>query len=354
KFNLNAPLNILKADGGTIAFTTSRTNPVQTILSGPAASVMGIIALSSISEDAIILDIGGTTTDIAIFAAGAPLLEKDGASFASRATSIRAIKTCSIGIGGDSLIAINKEGEITVGPQRQGPPMALAGDAPTLIDACNIVGLSTLGDREKSFAGFAHLAEKSPLEAEQLAQRALEIALKTIHDQSSQLLDEINQKPAYTVAEIIHGEKIVPQKLFVMGGPALVLAPELEKSFNLETVVPENFAIANAVGAALTKPTMEAELFADTGKKRMFIPSLDFKKEIDSSYSLAEAKEDGILALTEYLKKNHFSSDETPEIEVVTAEEFNMVDDYAIGSKSIRVCCQLKPGLENNYLLHQG
>jgi N-methylhydantoinase A/oxoprolinase/acetone carboxylase beta subunit len=311
---------------------------------------MGIIALSAISEDAIILDIGGTTTDIAIFAQGTPLLDRDGAGFANRKTSIRAIKTASIGIGGDSLIAINKKGEITVGPQRQGAPLAFSGPAPTLIDACNVKGLCTLGDSEKSFSGFAQLAEKISLEASQLADAALKIALKAIHENCFQLLNKINQKPVYTVAEIIHGKKIEPRKLFVMGAPAQVLAPELEKMFQLETVVPENFAVANAVGAALTRPTMAAELFADTGKKLVLIPALDYKKEIDSSYSLAQAKEDLICALTEYLKINHYVDHAVPEIEVVTAEEFNMVDDYSIGSKSIRISCQIKPSLETDYL----
>ncbi len=350
KFNLEAPLNILKADGGTIDFANSRSKPVETILSGPAASVMGIIALSAISEDAIILDIGGTTTDIAIFAQGTPLLDKDGAGFANRKTSIRAIKTASIGIGGDSLITIDEKGEISVGPQRQGAPLAFSGPALTLIDACNVKGLCSLGDSKKSFSGCGQLAEKISLGALQLADTALTTALKTIHEKSLQLLDEINQKPVYTVAEIIHGQKIVPQKLFIMGAPADVLAPELEKIFSLETIVPKNFAIANAVGAALTRPTMAAELFADTGKKRMFIPALDYKKEIDRSYSLAQAKEDLIRILTEYLKENHYIDKAVPEIEVVTAEEFNMVDDYSISSKSIRVSCQIKPSLETDYL----
>jgi len=350
KFKLEAPLNILKADGGTINFENSRSKPVETILSGPAASVMGIIALSAISEDAIILDIGGTTTDIAIFAQGAPLLDRDGAGFANRKTSIRAIKTASIGIGGDSLVAINDKGEISVGPQRQGVPLAFSGPAPTLIDACNIKGLCALGDPEKSLSGFARLAEKISLETPQLADIVLKTALQTIHDKSLQLLDEINQKPVYTVAEIIHGQKIVPQKLFIMGAPAEVLAPELNKIFSLKTVVPENFAIANAIGAALTRPTMAAELFADTGKKRMFIPALDYKKEIGRSYSITQAKEDLICVLTEYLKENHYIDKAVPEIEIVTAEEFNMVDDYSIGSKSIRVSCQIRPSLETDCL----
>ncbi|MCX7634744.1 MAG: hydantoinase/oxoprolinase family protein, partial [Syntrophales bacterium] len=72
---LTVPIYILKADGGTTAITQSTEYPVQTILSGPAASIMGILGMCHPQEDAVALDIGGTTTDIAVFADGVPLLE---------------------------------------------------------------------------------------------------------------------------------------------------------------------------------------------------------------------------------------------------------------------------------------
>ena len=350
KHHLNAPLNILKADGGTIDFKDSRNHPIQTILSGPAASVMGIIALSSISKDAIILDIGGTTTDIAIFANGAPLLEKEGVNFGGRATSVRAIDTHSIGIGGDSAITIGLDGKIMVGPQRMGPPMALSGPQPTLIDACNVKGLCRLGHSEKSFAGLKELAQQNQLTVEQLADEALDIALKTIQSETNKLLETINQRPVYTVEEVIHGEKISPQRLYIMGGPAAILAPLLGQIFALETEVPDNFAVANAIGAALTKTTMEIELFADTGKKIMLIPNLDIKRKISSSYSLSEAQHDGVGEMVKYLKENGHPEIKDEDVSVVEAEAFNMVDDYAVGSKTIRVSCQIRPGLEKDYL----
>ncbi len=350
KYNLNAPVNILKADGGTIDFNNSRNHPIQTILSGPAASVMGIIALSSITEDAIILDIGGTTTDIAIFANGEPLLEKDGVSFGGRATSVRAIDTHSIGIGGDSAITFDQNGKIMVGPKRFGPPLALGGSQPTLIDACNVKKLCTLGNCENSFTGLQTVAEKNQLTVAELADKVLELTITTIQNETNNLLDTINQKPVYTVEEVVHGQKITPQKIYVMGGPATILAQSLGQLFNLETEVPENFAVANAIGAALTRTTMEIELFADTGKKVMFIPNLDIKQKVDSSYSLNQAQKDGVNALAQHLKKNGHPEIQNDNVSVVEAEAFNMVDDYSVGSKTIRVSCQIRPGLETKYL----
>ena len=349
KFHITAPLNILKADGGTIDLAHSRAQPAQTILSGPAASVMGIIALCRIAEDAIILDIGGTTTDIAIFADGAPLLEADGIAFGGRPTLIRAIRTHSLGIGGDSAISRDDDGRLRLGPERLGPPLALGGPEPTLIDAANQAGLCQIGDTAASARGLAELASHSGTTAEKAAQTIIALAVDAIRDETLRLLEEINSRPAYTVAEILHAQKIEPRKLYVMGGPAALLAPELERAFGLACEVPENFAVANAVGAALTRTTMESELFADTGRQSLLIPNLGIDRKIDSRYTLEQAREEGCSELLRFLAGCGHRDLGIEEITVVEAEAFNMVDDYAAASKTIRVSCQIRPGLEPDY-----
>ena len=100
KFGLNIPVYILKADGGTILIDQSLDCPVQTIHSGPAAGIMGVLATTRMKEDAVALDIGGTTTDISVFADGVPLLEPSGVEINGRKTLIRGLYTKSIGVGG--------------------------------------------------------------------------------------------------------------------------------------------------------------------------------------------------------------------------------------------------------------
>ena len=91
---LEAPIYILKADGGTFDIRQSVEHPVQTILSGPAASIMGILSLADCSgSDAIALDMGGTTTDIALLADGVPLLEPLGVTIEGHKTLIRGLET---------------------------------------------------------------------------------------------------------------------------------------------------------------------------------------------------------------------------------------------------------------------
>ncbi|MBP9944701.1 MAG: hydantoinase/oxoprolinase family protein, partial [Desulfomicrobium sp.] len=131
--NIQADINIVKADGGTMPLKLAREIPVQSIFSGPAASVMGILSTTAVTEDALILDIGGTTTDMAVLLDGVPLLERDGISIGEHPTLVRALKIESIGIGGDSFIS-SRDGQLRVGPDRHGPCMAAGGPAPALMD----------------------------------------------------------------------------------------------------------------------------------------------------------------------------------------------------------------------------
>lgn len=75
---ITAPLYILKADGGTLPFDLSAQKPVETIFSGPAASTLGGLALTPRGETSVVVDIGGTTTDLALILSGEPLLASRG------------------------------------------------------------------------------------------------------------------------------------------------------------------------------------------------------------------------------------------------------------------------------------
>src|SRR5690606_2548852 len=97
---------ILKADGGTMSFESSIDFPGQTILSGPAASVMGSIAFAPENEETLVLDIGGTTTGMAILIHQVPLLNPSGIQLGNFKTLIRSLETHSIGLGGDSAVRL--------------------------------------------------------------------------------------------------------------------------------------------------------------------------------------------------------------------------------------------------------
>ncbi len=338
---LTARINVLKADGGTIPLALSRSQPVQSILSGPAASVMGIIAVCDIVTDSVILDIGGTTTDIAVFAEGAPLIEHEGIAIAGRPTLVRALRTRSIGVGGDSAIRVTSE-SVTVGPNRLGPSMAMGGAHPTLVDALNVLGFIAFGDAEASRRGLTELGAAHGFDGETLAEYAAASAVNRIREETAGFVREINDKPVYTIYEMLEGKKLVPGRVYAMGGPAKALAPLLADAFNEELVVPEHYAVANAIGAALSRPTCSVELFADTSKGRMLIPSLGVTRQAPRDYNLRAAENDALAALRNHMRQQDMFDGEA-EVEITESSSFNMVEGMTMTGQNIRVACQVRP-----------
>ncbi len=344
---LNARVNILKADGGTMPLSMSRAFPVESILSGPAASVMGIMAMCDIREDSVILDIGGTTTDIALFAEGAPLTTPEGAVISGLPTLVRALKTRSIGIGGDSAISVT-DGHVRVGPRRLGPSMAEGGAHPTLTDALNVLGAANLGDVAASRRGVNEFAARHGSDGPTLAQDAALAAVTSIRAAVIDLTRAVNDRPVYTIYELLEGKRLTPRQVFVMGGPAQAMADLLAEVFPEDVVVPPNHGVVNAIGAALSRPTFCAELFADTQRGRMLIPGLDVEENVGPSYDLEQAKADAARHLREYLTHLRIQ-DPDALMEVVEAQSFNMIEDDALVGRSIRVKCQIKPGVLPGY-----
>jgi len=336
-------VNILKADGGTMPLPQSRTLPVQSIFSGPAASVMGIIALTDIFHDSVILDIGGTTTDIAVFADGAPLIEREGIDIGSHPTLVSALKVHSIGIGGDSAISVVGP-EVRVGPNRLGPSVCLGGERVTLTDALNYTGVCEVGDVEASRKAVDAYASARTLTGGKLARGAVAYAAQAIQDATRALVDEINSKPVYTIHELLEGKKIVPKKVYLMGGPAEAMKDELFQRFQLSTEVPANFDVANAIGAALTRTTWELELFADTQRHVLFIPTLSYRENVPSGYDLEDARRDAVNQLTMQLDSMGVFL-KAEDAQITHASSFNMIEGYDRVGKNIRVKCQVRPGV---------
>jgi N-methylhydantoinase A/oxoprolinase/acetone carboxylase beta subunit len=348
RFEIDAHLFILKADGGTMPLAQARRFPVQSILSGPAASVMGIISMCNIALDSVILDIGGTTTDIAVFAGGEPLMERDGIAIDGRPTLVRSLRTRSIGVGGDSELAI-VDGEVRVGPHRRGPAMAFGGSTPTLMDAFNVLGESEpAGDATASRRGVAELADTNSMRPETLARAAVDAAVTHIQRAVGAFVDEINERPVYTIHELLEDRRIVPQKIYVMGGPATAFRMPLFRAFSLSVSAPKHYDVANAVGAALTRPTDAIELFADTEQLRMHIPSLAISRAIESDYDLDDGVRDAKRALLNAFRLEAIPAREE-HVQVVEASSFNMVEGVRRVGRNIRVKCQITPGIQHRY-----
>ena len=352
---VQAAVRLLKADGGAVPLPLSRQEPVQSILSGPAASVMGVLALCAAEETVrkgcvLLLDMGGTTTDMALLMDGSPVVDRDGMLLQGRRTLVRSLASLSIGVGGDSRITVEQGGSapiVRVGPLREGTAMAFGGTRATLLDACNVRnaedGLdATAGDTAASARGVAALAAEHGMSADVLARLAVDDALEQVATAAGRLTARINARPIYTLAALKAVREARPECVRLVGGPANCVANRLSRVLNLPLSTPAHADVANAVGAALTVPTDALELYADTGRRRLDVPMLDIHERIDKGYGLEAARERACQLLRERLAA---ASVPDAHVEVTEADVFATLDDGGYGSRDMRVTCQVVPGI---------
>ncbi|HMQ57223.1 MAG TPA: hydantoinase/oxoprolinase family protein [Rhizobiaceae bacterium] len=124
---IRAPLMVVRGDGALVSAAFARLRPIETILSGPAASLVGARYLTG-ADNAIVSDIGGTTTDVAILQDGRPRIDENGATVGGWRTMVDAVAMRTFGLGGDSEVGIEEgalDPQITLGPRRL-MPLSLA------------------------------------------------------------------------------------------------------------------------------------------------------------------------------------------------------------------------------------
>ncbi len=337
---ITCPCHILKADGGTIPFSRANEFPCESVHSGPSASVMGCLALCAHTKDAILLDIGGTTTDISLLVDGTPLLEPYGIRIAGRPTLIRALNTISIGLGGDSAV-VWQDGAFRIGPERQGPPMAQGGTTPTPTDAMVVLGRLKIGSPDKAAAAMTALC---PGEApERTATRLLETFIERIRQAVAAMIEEVFSRPVYTISALLHRRKIHPGQILAIGGPAAALESFLSHSFGLPCIVPADYEVANAIGAARTRLTVQATLYADTADGQLSIPEISCLERIPCQFAMPEAEKRLEQAIFEMVAE--MGMDGAPEIDFLERLEMNVVRGFSTSGKILTLKAQIRPGL---------
>jgi N-methylhydantoinase A/oxoprolinase/acetone carboxylase beta subunit len=123
KRGIHAPLMVVRGDGALVSAAFARQRPIETILSGPAASLVGARHMTGLA-DAVVSDIGGTTTDVAVLDKGRPRLDPEGATVGGYRTMVEAVAMRTFGLGGDSEVALEDGAlnpRILLGPRRVVP-----------------------------------------------------------------------------------------------------------------------------------------------------------------------------------------------------------------------------------------
>ncbi|MDR1042127.1 MAG: hydantoinase/oxoprolinase family protein [Deltaproteobacteria bacterium] len=139
ELGLNVPLMVVKGDSGLVSELWARERPIETVVSGPAAGIAGAALLARgfldpSQRDLWVLDVGGTTSDLAYLENGRPRTNVNGAVVGRWTTMVRAVETTTRGLGGDSLVDFDDEREIVLGPRRVLPLCRLAEAHPEAVD----------------------------------------------------------------------------------------------------------------------------------------------------------------------------------------------------------------------------
>ena len=363
--NIKAPLHILKADGGSLPMEHMVSRPVETAFTGPAATVLGLSALGAIGEEhTIALDIGGTTTDISLWKHGKPLMTKNGVSIREYPSAVRSFAVTSVGIGGESVVRI-ADGNLTVGPERIGPSAALGGNEPTLGDALIVLGYANYGDVELAVQSMEALANSLPaslydspksdstnephqladsMTASDVARLIVNKALETIQHGIDEVVTAENKRPIYVVEDIVNPDVFVPAQIVVVGGTAPSLGPSIGKYLNLPVTIPENAAVANAIGAALALSTIELTVHVDTKRRLLVIPELGIKQQTCTLQRVEQVVERAKEALSEEALRLGLGKDQ--DREVISIEDFPVVEGWQSMERLITVKVQLAAGVK--------
>lgn len=221
--NITAPFFISQNDGTLMNADFAAEYPVLTFASGPTNSMRGAAFLSGL-KDAIVIDIGGTTTDVGVLQHGFPRVAAMAVSIGGVRTNFRMPDTLSIGLGGGSIV---KTEPLQVGPRSVGyeitsKALVFGGDTLTTTDVVVAAGQADVGDKSK-------------------------VRLEPTHINAVQ--ERIAEMINVAVDRMKTSANAVP--VIAVGGGSILIQRPIEGAS--EIIKPDHFAVANAIGAAIAQ-----------------------------------------------------------------------------------------------------
>ena len=223
----NADVYLSQNDGTLMTMEHARRYPILTVACGPTNSIRGASYLSHL-RDAIVIDVGGTTTDFGVIQNGFPRESSVAVTIGGVRTNFRMPDVVSIGLGGGSIVRERPDGTVTVGPDSVGyeitkRALVFGGDTLTATDIAVRLGMYQLGDPSK----VAHISE--------------ELARKALAAMSAMVEDGIDSMKVSSA----------DMDVILVGGGSIILPEKLSGA--AKVVKPEHFGCANAIGSAISK-----------------------------------------------------------------------------------------------------
>ena len=233
---VNARIYFSQNDGTLMTMEQARHFPILTIACGPTNSIRGAGWLSGI-RDAIVMDVGGTTTDLGVIRAGFPRESGAAVTIGGVRTNFRMPDVLSIGLGGGSIVRETPKG-ITVGPDSVGyeitsRAMVFGGDTMTATDIAVRLGMARIGNME--------LVQKIP---EAFARKAMDVIVAMAEDSIDAM--KLSSKGADVI---------------LVGGGSILLPKQLAGAAHV--CCPAHAGVANAIGSAISKVSGTCDCLAD-------------------------------------------------------------------------------------------
>ncbi|MDD3796336.1 MAG: hydantoinase/oxoprolinase family protein [Lachnospiraceae bacterium] len=234
---VNAEVYLSQNDGTLMTMEHARRYPILTIACGPTNSIRGASYLSKL-KNAVVIDVGGTTTDLGVIQSGFPRESSVAVTIGGVRTNFRMPDVISIGLGGGSIVHEKADGTITVGPDSVGyaisdRALVFGGDTMTATDIAVRLGMSELGDKKL----VSHISED-------FAKRAMDVIRSMIEDSVDAM------KVSKEDCDVI-----------LVGGGSIILPEKIEGARSV--MKPEHFGCANAIGSAISKVSGTYEKLID-------------------------------------------------------------------------------------------
>ena len=223
----NADVYLSQNDGTLMTMDHARRYPILTVACGPTNSIRGAGYLSSLNN-AIVVDVGGTTTDLGVIQNGFPRESSVAVTIGGVRTNFRMPDVISIGLGGGSIVRVKADGSVTVGPDSVGfeitnKALVFGGDTMTATDIAVRLGMAEIGDKSR--------VEAIPQE---IADKAMAVIRSLVEDSVDAM------KVSNADVDII-----------LVGGGSVIVPEDLNGAASVQK--PEHFGCANAIGSAISK-----------------------------------------------------------------------------------------------------
>lgn len=223
----NAAIYLSQNDGTLMTMEYARKYPILTVACGPTNSIRGASYLSRI-EEAIVIDVGGTTTDLGVIQKGFPRESSVAVTIGGVRTNFRMPDVVSIGLGGGSIVREQPDGTVTVGPDSVGfeitkKALVFGGDTLTATDIAVRLGMVEVGDKSLVAAVDQEFAVRAMTVIREMVEDGIDAMKISNHD-----------------VDVI-----------MVGGGSIVIPDQLAGTGKV--VSPKHFGIANAIGSAISK-----------------------------------------------------------------------------------------------------